>query len=129
MTTELIILAYAALLQVAHFVIYSIAASLTLGLKVTAGPRDTMPQITGMTGRLQRAFNNHFEVLLLFAIAVVVIEQSGQSTDITQTSAIVYLVARIAYVPAYLSGIYMLRSLIWFVGLGATVVMLFAALF
>ncbi|MDQ7069304.1 MAG: MAPEG family protein [Rhodobacterales bacterium] len=129
MTTELTILAYAALLQVVHFVIYSIAANLTLGLKVTAGPRDTTPQITGMTGRLQRSFNNHFEALLLFAIAVMVIEFSGQSTELSQTSAILYLVARIAYVPAYLSGIFMLRSLIWFVGLGATVVMLISALF
>jgi uncharacterized MAPEG superfamily protein len=100
MTTELTMLAYAALLQVAQFLIYSIAANLKLGLKITAGPRDTMPEITGITGRLQRAFNNHFEGLILFTIAVVVVVLSDQSTEVTQNSAIAYLVARIAYVPA-----------------------------
>ena len=40
-----------------------------------------------------------------------------------------YLIARVLYVPAYASGIFMLRSLIWFVGLVATALMLVAALF
>lgn len=129
MTTELTMLAYAALLQAVHFSFYSVAANLKLGVKKTAGPRDEPIIITGMTGRLQRAFNNHFEGLILFTIAVVVVVLSDRSTEVTQNSAIAYLVARIAYVPAYLSGIFMLRSLIWFAGFGATVVMLIAVLF
>ena len=46
----------------------------------------------------------------------------------SQTCAWVYLGARVLYVPAYASGVYLVRSLIWTVGFGATVVMLLAAL-
>lgn len=128
MTTELTILVYAALLQVAQFLVYSVAANLQLGVKITAGPRDSMPEITGVTGRLQRAFNNHFEALVLFSIAVAAVTLADKSTSVTQLCAFVYIIARILYIPAYLSGIFMLRSIIWFFGLGATSVMLVSVL-
>jgi len=43
--------------------------------------------------------------------------------------AFTYLGARILYVPAYVLGLAPWRSLIWFVGLAATVAMLLSALF
>ena len=46
----------------------------------------------------------------------------------TVTSAWVYLVARILYVPAYVIAVGMWRSAIWGLGFLATVVMLCAAL-
>ena len=39
-----------------------------------------------------------------------------------------YLVARLAYVPAYAFGLTPWRSIIWFVGFGATLVMLLIGL-
>lgn len=129
MTTELTVLALAALLQVAQFTIYAIRANLELGPRYTAGSRDgALPPLSNLTGRLQRAFNNHFESLILFTIAVVVVTLGDQSTDVTRTAAWVYLVARVAYVPAYVSGIFFLRSIIWGIGFMATVTMLIAAL-
>ncbi len=128
MTIELTILAYAALLQVFQFGLMSAALNLQLGLKVTAGPRDTPPEMHGIPGRLYRAFNNHFEGLILFTIAIVIVTLGQQSTGTTQTCAYVYLAARVLYIPAYISGILLLRSTIWFVGFGATVVMIAATL-
>jgi uncharacterized MAPEG superfamily protein len=58
----------------------------------------------------------------------VIITLGEQSTNVTTTCAWVYLFARIAYVPAYYFGWAPWRSLIWFAGFGATVVMLLAAL-
>ena len=72
--------------------------------------------------------NNHFEGLILFTIAVVVVTLGEQSSAYTQTCAWVYLGARILYVPAYASGIMYLRSIIWFVGFLATTAMIAAAL-
>lgn len=43
-------------------------------------------------------------------------------------AAWIYLVARILYVPAYASGVFLVRSLIWTVGFVATLVMLLSAL-
>ncbi len=128
MTTELTVLTLAALLQCLQFAAYSIAGNRQVGSKVAMGPRDTPVHLTGAAGRLQRALNNHFEALILFTIAVVVVTLSDQSTALTQTCAWLYLAARIAYVPAYVSGIPGLRSAIWLIGFGATFVMFIGAL-
>lgn len=128
MPPELTALTLAALLQVLQFAAYSIAAQRQVGVKVALGPRDTLPQLTGTAGRLQRAMNNHFEGLILFTIACMVITLSEQSTSLTAACAYAYLAARIAYVPAYVFGLTPWRSVIWAVGFAATVLMLLAAL-
>lgn len=128
MTTELTVLALAGLLQVAQIVLMSIPANIQLGTHKTGGPRDGGLELTGMAGRLHRAMNNHFEGLILFTIAVVVVTLGKQSTGYTEVCAWVYLGARVLYVPAYASGIPNLRSAIWMVGLGATVAMIVSAL-
>ncbi|EPX81597.1 MAPEG family protein [Litoreibacter arenae] len=127
MTPELTILTYAALLQVVQFLIYSVTAQMQVGTKAALSPRDRKIELTGTAGRLQRAMNNHFEGLILFTIAAVVISVSGQSTPVTATCAWLYLIARVLYIPAYAFGLTPWRSLIWGVGFLATVTMLVAA--
>ncbi len=130
MTPELTVLALAALLQAAQFVVFAMPANVELTPKYTTGPRDTAPPrpLSKTTARLQRALNNHFEGLILFTIAVVVVTLGQQSTQLTQYAAYTYLGARVAYVPAYAFGLSPWRSAIWALGFGATVVMLLAAL-
>ncbi|MFC4671129.1 MAPEG family protein [Seohaeicola nanhaiensis] len=128
MTAELTALALAGLLQVAQFLLYSILANRQVGSRYALGPRDEPRQLTGYAGRAQRALNNHFEGLILFTLAVVVVTLGGQSTALTAACAWVYLAARLLYVPAYLFGLSPWRSAVWTVGLAATVLMLLAAL-
>ena len=128
MTTELTVLALAGLLQVVQFVLMAVPANIQLGPHKTGGPRDGGLEVHGMAGRLHRAMNNHFEGLILFTIAVVVVTLGEQSSAYTQTCAWIYLGARVLYVPAYASGIMYLRSIIWFVGFLATTAMIAAAL-
>lgn len=128
MTAELTALSLAALLQALQFVAYSITANLQVGPKYAMGPRDEPRQLTGVAGRFQRAMNNHFEGLILFTIAVVVVTLSDTSNSITQLAAWVYLGARILYVPAYVLGLSPWRSLIWFVSFFASMVILLVAL-
>jgi uncharacterized MAPEG superfamily protein len=125
---ELTVLTLAALLQVCQMVAYSVAANLQVDLGTALGPRDTPVHLTGVAGRLQRAMSNHFEGLLLFAIACVVVTFARQSSTVTETCAWAYLAARVAYVPAYAFGLTPWRSVIWAVGLIATTIMLVAAL-
>ncbi len=87
-----------------------------------------MEQVSDRTGRLYRAFNNHFEALILFTIAVVVVTFGDQSTAFTAACAWVYLGARVLYIPAYAFGWVPWRSLIFFVGFLATMFMILAAL-
>ncbi|NNE51936.1 MAG: MAPEG family protein [Sulfitobacter sp.] len=130
MSPELTSLTLAALWQVVQFVLYAVPANRELGPGYTMSARDRDPSspMSERTARLGRAFENHFEGLLLFAIAVGVIEASGQNGPFTATCAWVYLAARIGYVPAYALGLRPWRSLIWFVGFLATVLMLIATL-
>ena len=130
MTPELTALTLAALLQVVQYALFAIPANRDLGVGYTSSARDRAPsrQLSVLSGRMQRAFNNHFEGLILFTIAVLVITLSNQSTPTTQFAAYSYLTARIAYIPAYAFGWRPWRSVIWAVGFFATLTMLVAAL-
>ena len=130
MTPELTALALAALLQAVQFVSFATLANRDLTPGYTTSPRDRPPsrQMSTLTGRLQRALNNHFEGLILFTLAVVVVTLGQQSTPTTQTAAYIYFAARILYVPAYALGWKPWRSAIWAVGFIATLTMIIASL-
>ena len=128
MTPKLTALTLAGLLQVLQFCAFSVPGNRQVGAKRALGPRDEPVHLTGRAGRIQRAMNNHFEGLILFSIACLVITLSNQSTGLTAACAYLYLIARVAYVPAYVLGLSPWRSAIWFVGFGATTLMLIAAL-
>ncbi|MEE4361274.1 MAG: MAPEG family protein [Pseudomonadales bacterium] len=128
MATELQVLALAGLLQVVQLFLMAVPVNLQLGVTWTGGPRDEPREARGLAGRLKRAFDNHFEALILFTIAVLVVVLGERSTGFTAACAWTYLGARVLYVPAYASGIPLLRSLIWAVGFFATLAMLVAAL-
>lgn len=131
MPPEVTALALAGLVQVLQYVLFAVPANLELGTGYTSSARDRPPsrQLSDRTGRLQRAMNNHFEGLILFTIAVVVVTLGQQSSGFTAACAWAYLAARIAYVPAYALGLRPWRSVIWAVGFLATVAMILAALF
>lgn len=130
MTPELTALALAGLLQCVQYALFAIPANLQLGTGYTASPRDRPPtrQLSVTAARLQRALTNHFEGLILFTLAVVVVTLGNQSTAVTQYAAYIYLAARVLYVPAYAFGLKPWRSAIWAVGLFATLTMIVAAL-
>ena len=129
MPVEVKVLGYAALLQFVQYVLMAVPVNIQLGTRYTAGPRDQEQRPTGVPGRLTRAVNNHFEALALFSIAVLVVVLGDASDAVTGAAAWTYLAARVLYVPAYATGVFLWRSLIWAVGFLATLVMLVAALF
>lgn len=124
MTPELTALTLAALLQVVHFLIYSVSAQKQVGRKYAASPRDEGRELTGFAGRAQRAMNNHFEGLILFSIACLVVTYADKGGKLTALCALVYLAARLLYIPAYLFGWSPWRSLIWVIGFVATTLIL-----
>lgn len=128
MTPELTALALAALLQVLQFVLYSVLANMQVGPRYAMGSRDTPRMLTGAAGRAQRALTNHFEGLILFGIAVGIVTLSDTANGSTALAALIYLVARVLYVPAYMFGLVPWRSIIWGFGFVATVYLLIHAL-
>ena len=135
MTPELLTLALAFLLQIVQFALMSIPANRELGPGKTASPRDRSrlggsleDQLSEKTARLYRALNNHFEGLILFTIAVVVVELSATNSAFTAACGWTYLAARILYVPAYAYGWVPWRSVFFGIGFFATLFMVIAAL-
>ena len=129
MTLELTVLALAALLAVVQLVLFAIPANKEIGTDYLMGPRDEGVAIKGrMTARLQRAYNNHMEGLTLYAAATVVVVLGDAVSGFTHLCALVYLAARILYVPAYAYGWTPGRSVIWAAGFLATLLMLLAGL-
>ncbi|MDO5659128.1 MAG: MAPEG family protein [Paracoccus sp. (in: a-proteobacteria)] len=127
MTTELSILALAAILQAVQIALAGASLNRDAGADWNAGPRDSEPQLSPLTGRLRRAVDNHFEGLTFFTIAVVVVTLGGTASGFTAACAWVYLIARILYVPAYALGLSPWRSLIWAAGFLATMAMIATA--
>jgi uncharacterized MAPEG superfamily protein len=87
------------------------------------GTHDTLPEMSVIASRLDRAKNNMLEALPIFlGLALLTLIKGG---DVSQASnaALIFLIARVAYVPAYVSGIPMLRSLIWVAGTASLVMM------
>ena len=134
MTPELTVLALAVLLQALQFTLMSVAANLDLGPAKTMSARDESrlggplsSQLSDKPARLYRAMNNHFEALILYTAAVVVVVLGDRTTGFSTLCAWTYLGARVLYVPAYYFGWAPWRSVIWLVGFLATIAMVLSA--
>lgn len=118
---ELQLLAAAVLIGLVHLLWASAAAQPQRGLKWNVGPRDEPVVLTGMAGRLERAFANFRETFPLFAAAVLVTYLSGRIGYLTAHGALIYVAARALYLPLYAFGVPVARTLVWlvsFIGIG-----------
>jgi uncharacterized MAPEG superfamily protein len=131
-TPELLVLALAGLLQAVQYALMSVPATLELGPGRALGPRDDaadlQSRLSPRTARLYRALDNHFEALVLFTLAVVVVTLSGAASPRTAACAWTYLAARVLYVPGYLYGWNPGRSILYGIAYLATGLMAVAAL-
>ncbi len=86
-------------------------------LRRIMGNRDEPPMLSPVAARLQRAKNNMLEALPLFlGVALTALVKQGEHGPAV-FGALVFLAARVLYVPAYASGLPILRSLIWLAGM------------
>jgi uncharacterized MAPEG superfamily protein len=85
--------------------------------------RDNLPKMSVVAGRLDRAKNNLLEILpVFFTLALLALIKGGDTSEVAQ-AALIFLIARVAYVPAYVSGVPILRSLVWLVGVASLAMM------
>ena len=91
-------------------------------LKGIVGNRDDPPELSVISGRLDRAKNNMQESLPIFLALALLALIKGIDGEVSR-AALLFLIARFLYVPAYVSGIPLLRSLIWLTGVAALFMM------
>ncbi len=130
MTPELTILVWTLLLAIVQILLPAMFRTSETGLDYNAGPRDAPSAAPAgkVTARLQRAQQNLFETLPLFAAAILIAHVAGRNGDLTFWGAALYLAARVLYVPLYAAGIPVIRSLVWAAGFFGLILVLIAIL-
>jgi uncharacterized MAPEG superfamily protein len=88
------------------------------------GPRDHPQPLTVVGGRAERALANIKEALPIFLALALLNLIVGTAAAMALTGGWVFLVARVLYVPAYLSGVPVIRTLIWVASWAGLVMML-----
>lgn len=116
-STEVWVLGWSALLLVVQIMAQA-TATYDLGPAYLFSPRDEGRKSTSvLAGRLKRALDNLLETYPAFIALVVALAFTGRLGGIAATGALLWLVARIAYVLIYAAGIPVIRTLAWLVSL------------
>src|SRR5688572_15742918 len=118
MTIELAILAWGCILAILHILIAVRFKTRQYGTKWNMGPRDEeLPPPRPIVGRLARAQANFFETFPIAAAAILIVTAASLEDRWTALGAMVWLGARIVYLPLYAFGVPMLRTLVFLVSL------------
>jgi uncharacterized MAPEG superfamily protein len=94
-----------------------------------AGPRDNLPDPTGMFARAKRNVDNHREGLILFAPFVLIAAMTQNFDPMTALGAQLFFYSRVAHGILYLAGVPWLRTLAWVVGIVGTGMVAWAVFF
>jgi len=96
-----------------------------LDLKLLVGSRDNPPDMTLVAARMDRAKNNLMEAMPLFlALALLALVKGVDTESCVTNGAMLFLAARVLYVPAYAGGLPWFRSLLWIAANAGLVMML-----
>jgi uncharacterized MAPEG superfamily protein len=114
MSFELTVLGWTLVLALVQVMLPAVLRNGETGIGFNAGPRDApAPPPRKLTGRLMRAQSNLFETLPVFAAAILIAHVAGREGVMTHWGALIYIVARVIYLPLYAAGVPFLRSLVW----------------
>jgi uncharacterized MAPEG superfamily protein len=104
----------AVFLGIVHIVLAAQLANYERGLAYAATSRDEIkPPLSGAAGRAERALRNYLETFTFFAAVVMLAHSTGVHTLVTVWGSIAYIFGRAVYLPLYLSGVPLIRSLFW----------------
>ncbi|MFL6858577.1 MAG: MAPEG family protein [Allosphingosinicella sp.] len=129
MNIELTILAWGCLLAIVHVFAATRAKTAQYGTKWNTGARDEeLPPLNPVAGRLARAQANFYETFPLYAAAALIVTLAQLTNRWTAIGAMLWIGARIVYLPVYWLGIPYLRTAVWVVSLVGIVMVLRPAL-
>ena len=92
------------------------------GRAIGLGNRDNLGEPTALGGRAERTARNTLEASIFFVPLALVAHSAGLDTDVLLGAQIAFW-ARVAYVPIYIAGIKVVRSLVWMVGVVGYILM------
>lgn len=129
MGIELKVLAWGCVLGLVHIFAAVRVKTRQYGTKWNVGARDEQlapPQ--PIVGRLARAQANFFETFPIAAAAILIVSAAGLADRWTAAGAILWLVARVLYLPIYAIGIAKVRTIIFLASVVGIILILRPAL-
>jgi uncharacterized MAPEG superfamily protein len=129
MHTEILILAWGAVLLLVHIFATGHFKTKQYGTRWNIGARDeALPPLEPVAGRLVRAQANYAETLPIAIVALLGVVLAGRTSDMTALGGWIWLGARAGYLPVYWAGIKGLRTVIFMVSLAGLVMILWPLL-
>ncbi len=120
MATEHTIIVYLFVLLIVHLSFRPVCRIIENSLMQGLGSQDDYPEaMNTYIQRAERANSNFKETLPIALALLIVLPLSGKADANTAMAACTYLIARAAYLPAYIISIPGLRTGIWAVATGA----------
>jgi uncharacterized MAPEG superfamily protein len=129
MSIELSVLAWACVLGVVQIFVAAQLARRQYGLDWALSSREvTLPPQAPLVGRVKRAQANFFETFPIAAAAILIVEAGELHSLWTAAGAIIWLAARLLYLPVYAAGITGWRSALFASSIAGIALMLWPAL-
>ena len=117
----------------AWLLVYSSKVPVAVAMQQAGGydnrhPRAQQAELTGWGARSVAAHLNGFETFAPFAAAVLLAHVAGARTSLADALAMVFVASRAVYVPCYIADLATLRSIVWTIGIAATLGLFLAPL-
>ena len=128
MQIELFVLACGGLLGLVHIFAAGHAKTRQYGTSWNMGARDEqLPPPDPVVGRLMRAQANFFETFPIVAAAILIIAVADLDNLWTASASLLWLIARLIYLPLYATGVPKVRTLVFGVSVIGILILLGAA--
>ena len=113
MAIELKMLLYTVVLFVVQIVAQTLIGLIQNGFGYALGAQDDDKVSAGIGGRIERAYYNLLETMPAFAALILIGLYTGKLNEMTALGSQLYFWGRVVYIPAYLSGIPGIRTVVW----------------
>ena len=118
MRIELVILAWGCVLALVHVFVAVRFKTRQYGTRWNVGSRDEdLPPPQPIVGRLARAQANFFETFPIAAAAILLVAVTDRSDRATEIGAMLWLAARVVYLPLYAAGVPLLRTIAFLISI------------
>lgn len=131
LSIELKMLLYSIILGLVQLMAAAQTATKQKGMAWNLSPRDqdkNGPELTGLAGRLDRAFKNFMQTFPFFVAAILIVQITTLANGVSNTGAQIYFWARVVYLPLYAFGIPGVRTAVWLISM-IGLIMVLSALF
>ena len=122
MTTELTLLLWSTGLYALYIGVQSTLYRIQHGVEFAATGRDDEPKPNAVNQRAEKALRNLQETYPVF-LALAVVAAFGRGDDLSLWGSVIYLVARVIYLPLYVLGVKYVRSLVWTISVVGLILM------